>query len=152
MRRCRRVTPSVSRAKALMNGWSPGTIARFGSFLFCSFGERVISPGCTRDNKRTTHPWVCNTPRLYQDNFLQELDGGKLHTCIRVGCPHELEDPVLRARECVPLLSFVSVRASVHKRCENISTNDPPRRTKSLKRTANERGAGMLLRMSVPRF
>lgn len=38
IRRCRRVTPSASRAAALRNGWSPGTIARFGSFLFCSFG------------------------------------------------------------------------------------------------------------------
>jgi len=37
IRRCRRVTPSASRAAALRNGWSPGTIARFGSFLFCSF-------------------------------------------------------------------------------------------------------------------
>ena len=37
IRRCRRVTPSASRAATLRNGWSPGTIARFGSFLFCSF-------------------------------------------------------------------------------------------------------------------
>ncbi len=124
MRRCRRVTPSVSRAEALMNGWSPGTIARFGSFLFCSFSERDVLPRCTRNNKRTTHPWVRNTPRLYQDDLLQELDGGKLHTCLRIGCPHELDDPALRARERVPLRSLVSVRASVRKRCENISAND----------------------------
>ncbi len=37
IRRCRRVTPSVSSAAALMNGWSAGTFERFGSFLFCSF-------------------------------------------------------------------------------------------------------------------
>jgi hypothetical protein len=38
IRRCRRVTPSASRVAALMNGWSAGTIERFGSFLFWSFG------------------------------------------------------------------------------------------------------------------
>ena len=53
IRRCRRATPSASRVAALRNGWSPGTIARFGSFLFCSFGgEGIIGPRANQKKRR----------------------------------------------------------------------------------------------------
>lgn len=77
--------------------------------------------------ERTTYPWVRNTPRLHQDNFLQELDSGKLHTRLGIGCPHELDDPALRTRERVPLWSFVSARAPVRKRRGSISANGVPK-------------------------
>jgi hypothetical protein len=121
MRRCRRATPSASRAAVLMNGWSPGTIARFGSLLFCSLiggggrggGTITLSGRC--DTKRTgwiAYPWIRNATRLHQYNSLQKLDCGKLYAGVRVGRPHELDDPVLRARECIPLEPLVPIRTS----------------------------------------
>ena len=135
IRRCRRVTPSASRAAALRNGWSPGTIARFGSFLFCSFegnkGRRTPSDlQCMWKWKGgPTHPWIRNAARLYQNDPLQELDGGKLHASMHIRRPHELDYAVLRTRQRVPLQPFVLVRTSMLKEREggrDISSRKKP--------------------------
>ena len=92
-----------------MNGWSPGTIARFGSFLFWSFGVDTQPRHVTRI---ATYPWVGNATRLYQYNLLQELDCCILHSSLCTRRPHELYYPGFRARECIPLGPFVPIRTS----------------------------------------
>jgi hypothetical protein len=62
------------------------------------------------EKQGATHPWVCNATRLHQYDPLQVLDSGKLHASLRIRCPHELDDPALRAHERIPLRPFMLIR------------------------------------------
>ena len=118
-----------------MNGWSPGTIARFGSFLFWSFGlDKDTQPG-REMNRRAAYPWVRNAARLYQYNLLQKLDCCILHSSLRVRRPHELYDPGFHARERIPLRPFVPIRTSAE--VGKTSASGTPNYTQSERESRN---------------
>jgi hypothetical protein len=149
MRRRRRVTPSVSRAAGSMNGWSPGTIARFGSFLFCSYKSIRQSVRKRRKGKLTLGSAI---PRdCTKITFCRNLTAANCTPACALGA-HMSSMTRLFARESVSHCgrSFLFVHLCV--KDAEILAPMTPRHTKSLKRTANERGADMLLRMSALRF
>jgi hypothetical protein len=86
-------------------------------FCFVAWGnkETPLFWRARTDERRTTHSWVRNATRLYQNDPLQELDSGKLHASLRIRRPHELDDPALHASERIPQWPFGSIGTPILK-------------------------------------